>query len=50
MTVYQFLVDSYDFSTALYLIEAEWRIYASVNLTIIGSDKGLSSGCHHTII
>ena len=24
------------------LIEAEWRIYASVNYTNIGSDKGLS--------
>ena len=27
---------------AFYHIEAEWRIYALINYTIIGSDKGLS--------
>ena len=26
----------------LYLIEAEWRIYATVNYATIGSDNGLS--------
>ena len=31
------------------LIEAEWRIYASVNLTIIGSDNGLSSDWRQAI-
>ena len=31
------------------LIEAEWRIYASV-LTIIASDNGLSPGWHQAII
>ena len=33
----------------VYLIEAEWRIYASVNLTIIGSDNGLSPGRRQAI-
>ena len=32
------------------LIEAEWRIYASVNYTIIGSDNGLSPGRRQAII
>ena len=32
------------------VIEAEWRIYASVNLTIIGSDNGLSPGRRQAII
>ena len=34
----------------LKLIEAEWRIYASVNYTINGSDNGLSPGRRHAII
>ena len=33
-----------------YLIEAEWRIYVSVNYTIIGSDNGLSPGWRQAII
>ena len=32
-----------------YLIEAEWRIYASVNYTIFGSDNGLSPGRRQAI-
>ena len=32
------------------LIEAEWRIYASLNLTIIGLDNGLSPGRRQAII
>ena len=32
------------------LIEAEWRIYASVNYTIIGSDNGLSTVRQQPII
>ena len=32
------------------LIEAEWRIYASVNFTIIGSDNGLSPDRRQAII
>ena len=32
------------------LIEAEWRIYASVNLVIIDSDNGLSPGRFQVII
>ena len=32
------------------LIETEWRIYASVNHTIIGSDNGLSHGWRQAII
>ena len=32
------------------LIEAEWRIYASLNWVIIGSDNGLSPGRRHAII
>ena len=32
------------------LIEGEWCIYASVDETIIGSDKGLSPGRHQAII
>ena len=32
------------------IIEAEWRIYASVKLTIIGSDNGLSPGRRQAII
>ena len=31
-------------------IEAEWRIYASVNKTIIGSDNGLSPVRRQAII
>ena len=31
-------------------MEAEWRIYASVNSTIIGSDNGLSPGRRQAII
>ena len=31
-------------------MEAEWRIYASVNYTIMGSDNGLSPGRHQAII
>ena len=34
----------------VYLIEAEWRIYASVNYAIIGSDNGLSPGRRQAII
>ena len=34
----------------LKVIEAEWRIYASVNQTIIGSDDGLSPVWHQAII
>ena len=33
-----------------WLIEDEWRIYASVNYTIIGSDNGLSPDRHQSII
>ena len=33
-----------------YFIEAEWRIYASVNETVIGLDNGLSPGRHQAII
>ena len=33
-----------------YLIEAEWRIYASVNKAIIGSDDGLSPVRRQAII
>ena len=29
------------------LIEAEWRIYASVNYTTIGSDNGWTVPCHY---
>ena len=32
------------------LIEAEWRIYASVNWATIGSDNGLSPGRRQAII
>ena len=32
------------------LIEAQWRIYASVNYAIIGSDNGLSAVRRHPII
>ena len=32
------------------LIEAEWRIYVSVNYAIIGSDNGLSPGQRQAII
>ena len=32
------------------LIEAEWRIYASVNWAIIGSDNGMSPGRRQAII
>ena len=32
------------------LIEAEWRIYVSVNYAITGSDNGLSPGRHQGII
>ena len=32
------------------LIEAEWRIYASVNFTIIDSDNGLSPDRRKAII
>ena len=32
------------------VIEAEWRIYLSVNWTSIGSDNGLSPDRHQTII
>ena len=32
------------------LIEAEWRIYASVTLTTIGSNNGLSPGRRQAII
>ena len=31
-------------AVSIYFIEAEWRIYALVNLAIIGSDNGLSPG------
>ena len=34
----------------LKLIEAEWRIYASLNYTITGSDNGLSPGGRQAII
>ena len=41
----------YNFQSPLfYIIEAEWCLYASVNLTIIGSDNGLSPGRHQAII
>ena len=36
--------------TILSLIEAEWRIYASVNKKIIGSDNGLSPDRRQAII
>ena len=36
--------------TFAYATEAEWRISASVNETIIGSDNGLSPICHQAII
>ena len=32
------------------LIEAEWRIYASVNWAFIGSNNGLSTDWHQAII
>ena len=35
---------------AEYVIEAEWRIYASVNKAIIGSDNDLSPGRRQAII
>ena len=34
----------------LQLVEAEWRIYASLNLAIIGSDNGLLPDRHQAII
>ena len=34
----------------VWLIEAEWRIYALVNYAIIGSDNGLSPVWHQTIV
>ena len=34
----------------VYLTEAEWRLYASVNWCIIGSDKGLSPDLRQVII
>ena len=34
----------------LKLIEAEWRIYSSVDETITGSDHGLSPGRRQAII
>ena len=36
--------------SVLKLIEAEWRIYASVRLTIIGSDHGLLPGRCQAIV
>ena len=36
--------------TSFELIQAEWRIYASVNLHIIGSDNGLSPDRRQAII
>ena len=36
--------------TSLKLIEAEWRIYASVIYTTTGSDNGLSPDRHQAII
>ena len=33
-----------------YLIEAEWRIYESLNWAVIGSDNGLSPIRHQAII
>ena len=39
-----------DFNFMCNLIEAEWRIYASVNYTNIGSDNGLSPDRRQAII
>ena len=33
-----------------WLIEAEWRIYTSVNYAIISSDNGLSPARNQTIV
>ena len=38
------------FNISTELIEAEWRIYTSVDNTIIGSDNGLSPVRHQAII
>ena len=38
------------FTVSISIIEAEWRIYASVNLAIIGLDNGLSPDWHQAII
>ena len=37
-------------SVCIQLIEAEWRIYASLNWVIIGSDNGLSPVRRQAII
>ena len=37
-------------NTTVQLIEAEWRIYASLDKTIIGSDNGLSPDRRQAII
>ena len=44
------LIDMYHCLHSWYLIEAEWRIYASENYDIIGSDNGLSPDRHQAII
>ena len=36
-------------SCEVYLIEAWWHIYVSVNLVIIGSGKGLAPVCSQAI-
>ena len=43
-------VRTYVFIWAWYLLEAEWRIYASVNYASIGSDNSLSSVRRQAII
>ena len=46
-----FDVSSYQFRILrVDIIEAQWRIYASVNYAIIGSDNGLSPGRRQAII
>ena len=44
------LISSLAKSCLYCLIEAEWRIYASVNWAIIGSDNGMSPGRRQAII
>ena len=36
--------------TLTWQVETEWRIFASINLTLIGSDNGLSPGRRQAII
>ena len=39
-----------DWASITYIIEAEWRIYASLDLATIGSDNGLLPHRHQAII